>query len=148
MNLKHLLGKQNILNPKGKRYYLFRVLARYFVPFLLARDGYFFWRKAYSSRIESVTLFLLLMSSWLLSWKITNCSNQVKCCPLLVLWLIRMAIKIKNSKFRMIMVNIRLYSQICVWHGLFHTTGITLFYSKELNGTLGFTVGDLQSINE
>lgn len=52
--------------PKGKKYYLFKVLARYFVPFLLARDGYFFWRKAYSSRIESVTLFLLLISSWLL----------------------------------------------------------------------------------
>lgn len=27
---------------RGKRRHLFRVLARYFVPFLLARDGYFF----------------------------------------------------------------------------------------------------------
>lgn len=46
--------------------YLFKVLARYFVPFLLAKEGYFFWRKAYSSRIASATDFLLLISSWLL----------------------------------------------------------------------------------
>lgn len=62
--------------PRGKKCYLFRVLARYFVPFLLARDGYFFWRKAYSSRIESVTLFLLLISSWLLKLKNKICSAE------------------------------------------------------------------------
>lgn len=64
--LRHLLPKWKHFIFKRWKCYLFRVLARYFVPFLLARDGYFFWRKAYSSRIESVTLFLLLISSWLL----------------------------------------------------------------------------------
>lgn len=43
--------------------YLFRVLARYLVPFLLASDGYFFCRNACSSRMASATDFLLLMSS-------------------------------------------------------------------------------------
>lgn len=43
--------------------HLFRVLARYLVPFLVAKDGYFFCRKACSSRMESATDFLLLMSS-------------------------------------------------------------------------------------
>lgn len=43
--------------------HLFRVLARYLVPFLLASEGYFFCRKACSSRMESATDFLLLMSS-------------------------------------------------------------------------------------
>jgi hypothetical protein len=65
-SLGQLLAKQKHFIFKKWKCYLFRVLARYFVPFLLARDGYFFWRKAYSSRIESVTLFLLLISSWLL----------------------------------------------------------------------------------
>ena len=53
----------------GRRWnsrHLFNVLARYLVPFRLAREGYFFWRKAYSSRMASATSFLLLMSSWLL----------------------------------------------------------------------------------
>lgn len=46
--------------------YLFNVLARYLVPFLFARDGYFFCRKACSSRMESPTNFFWLMSNWLL----------------------------------------------------------------------------------
>lgn len=46
--------------------HLLRVLARYLVPFLLARDGYFFCRNACSSLMASATDFLLLMSSWLL----------------------------------------------------------------------------------
>lgn len=58
--------------------HLLRVLARYLVPFLLARDGYFFCRKACSSRMASATDFLLLMSSWLLHIQTHNKYHEKK----------------------------------------------------------------------